>query len=140
MGERSAAAELNTGWRHSGHRRVQVHRDIASFQGCDSPLAVEGRAVRQDCRALFNQVQSGAAGQKIRQFAGQFHTGGPGSDDDQGCMAEAPLAEITDQTLQGMNIVEVLKSEGVVLDSGNAEVVRTGAAGQQQLIPGQPMP
>ena len=135
MSERVAAVELNAGWGHGCHRRLQVHRHIATLQGRGRTLAIEGRAVRQDCCAPFNQMQAGAAFQQISQFAGQFHAGGTCSHNDERRIVEALLAEFANQTLQLMNVIKVLKTEGVVFDSWDAEIIRTGSRGHQQLLP-----
>jgi len=138
MPQGRASSELNLGVCDSGHARVEMQPDLASFEGCLSFGSIEGSAAGKDFITNLNEVNQGTALQQVRQFAGQLDTGWAGPDDDKSSIGFPLLTQEVNAFPQRGDIIQVVKPLGVLTDSWDTEIVGFRACCQDQISPFQP--
>ncbi|CAI8165190.1 MAG: Uncharacterised protein [Synechococcus sp. CC9902] len=73
--------------------------------------------------------------QQVGKLAGQLDTGGSRTDNHQRSIGLTLLAQPVDAFPQPGDIIKAAKSLGVMLDPGDAEIIRLRAGGQHKIAP-----
>ena len=118
---------------HRQHRRGGVQAHIASLQGCQGLLPVEGPRLGQGGGPLLDQGHRGGASQQIGQLAGQFHPTGARTDDGNALLVASSLPQSFDQLIQAFHIGQGAEEQAMLPGPGHPEGFIATTGGQHQL-------